>query len=210
MKVVDGRIHHESPPIVISLFDYSGEWSKPYRVAGYRVLQVDTKFGFDILNWNYKAIRKEDVIGVLAAPPCTDFALSGAQYWKRKDADGSTAKSVELVRKTIEIINHFQPVFHAIENPVGRFKHLFPELGKPYYFHPYEFGDPWQKKTCLWGRFNEPTKTPVEPIRFTAQGGWTQMLGGTSEKTKELRSITPEGFANAFFAANNPWTQSCG
>jgi len=35
---------------------------------------------------------------ILAAPPCTDFASSGAQYWPEKDRDGRTAYSLELVR----------------------------------------------------------------------------------------------------------------
>ena len=32
----------------------------------------------------------DTVYGILAAPPCTDFAGSGAQYWKTKDEDGRT------------------------------------------------------------------------------------------------------------------------
>lgn len=70
------------------------------------------------------------------------------------------------------------------------------------YFHPWEYGDAYTKKTALWGEFNEPVRTPVEPIRACAQGSWVQKLGGKSERTKELRSATPMGFARAFFLAN--------
>jgi hypothetical protein len=91
-----------------------------------------------------------------------------------------------------------------MENPVGRLPKLLPDrLGKPvFYFNPCDFGDPYTKKTCLWGNFNEPVKNPVEPIRVCSQGSWIQTLGGKSERTKELRSITPSGFARAFFEAN--------
>jgi len=193
-------------PIIISLFDYSGTWSNPYKKAGYRVIQVDIKRGQDILKWNYKRIPKKDVVGILAAPPCTDFTVSGNQHWDEKDRTGQTALSVKLVKKALEIIKYFKPnlSFYALENPVGRIAKLVPELGKPWYFQPYHFGDPWTKKTGLWGSFNLPLKRDNGNIRWSDQGSWSQILGGKSEKTKAIRSVTPAGFAIEFFKANNP------
>lgn len=191
--------------IIISLHDYSGVWSAPYRKAGCRVLQIESKLGFDVFNWNYRVIRPELVAGILAAPPCTDFAVSGAQYWKKKDRKGQTRESLKLVRRTLEIVKYFKPDFWAMENPVGRLNTLLPELDKfgPWYFEPYWYGDPWSKKTGLWGNFKKPQPDKiVKPLRFSQQGSWTQLLGGKSERTKEMRSITPAGFANAFFKAN--------
>jgi len=37
---------------ILSLFDYTGNWSKPYRDNGYNVIQVDIKLGMDILTIN--------------------------------------------------------------------------------------------------------------------------------------------------------------
>ncbi|WP_207515044.1 DNA cytosine methyltransferase [Longitalea luteola] len=192
-------------PILVSLFDYSGCWSAPYRKAGYRVLQVEKKLGFDLYKWDYKQIRQGLVGGILAAPPCTDFATSGAQYWKRKDIDGRTKESVQLVKKILEVVKYFRPRFWVIENPVGRLNDLVPELKSygPWYWQPYWFGDRWTKKTGLWGVFKKPSvqhKTLL--VRYSKQGSWIQMLGGKSETTKELRSITPPGFAQSFFDAN--------
>jgi len=192
-------------PIIVSLYDYSGTWSEPYRRAGYRVLQVDKKLGFDIYKWNYKVLNPGLVAGILAAPPCTDFSGSGAQYWPEKDTNGTTNSSIKLVKKILEIVKYFNPKFWVIENPVGRLNALIPELKKygPWYWQPYWFGDAWTKKTGLWGKFNLPKRTKnVTPIKFSSQGSWLQLLGGKSEKTKELRSITPPGFALAFFEAN--------
>lgn len=45
--------------IIISLFDYTGNWSRPYRENGYEVIQVDIQHGTDILTWNYKEIERE-------------------------------------------------------------------------------------------------------------------------------------------------------
>jgi len=200
-------------PILVSLFDYSGSWSEPYRKAGHRVLQVEKKLGFDIYKWDYKAIRQDLVGGIMAAPPCTDFAGSGAQYWRKKDRDGSTDTSVRLIKKILEIIKYFNPGFWVIENPVGRLNDLVPELVRygPWYWQPFWFGDLWTKKTGLWGRFNKPKyKVGKKPVKYSDQGSWTQLLGGKSETTKELRSITPPGFAEAFYWANPLKTKSEG
>lgn len=186
---------------ILSLFDYSGNWSRPYKEAGYDVYQFDIKLGLDILEITYDDIVNKNVYGILAAPPCTDFAGSGAQYWKAKDADGRTEASLKLIDKVLEIVSWFPDLkFWALENPVGRLQKLRPQLGAPWYFQPHWYGDPWTKKTGLWGKFNRDLpRNDVEPD----PNSWIMKLGGKSERTKELRSMTPPGFAKAFFEANN-------
>jgi len=67
-----------------------------------------------------------------------------------------------------------------------------------------DYGDPYTKKTGLWGRFTPPLPLfiggdwRVEPV----EGSKMLRYGGNSERTKEQRSETPEGFAQAFFMAN--------
>jgi hypothetical protein len=88
-----------------------------------------------------------------------------------------------------------KPVFWALENPVGRLVHY---LGKPVmYFNPCDYGDPYTKKTCLWGNFNKPAKTLVKPT----EGSKMHRLPPGPDRWKK-RSITPKGFANAFYQAN--------
>ena len=185
--------------VILSLFDYSGNWSKPYRDNGYEVYQIDIKLGLDVLDLRIEDLPFDSVHGILAAPPCTDFAGSGAQYWKAKDADGRTEASLALIDKTLEFVKCFQPHWWALENPVGRLSKLRPQLGNPWYFQPHWYGDAYTKKTGLWGNFNKDLpRNDVEPD----PNSWIMKLGGKSEKTKELRSMTPMGFANAFFIAN--------
>lgn len=192
---------------ILSLFDYSGRWSDPYKKAGYNVFRVDIKLGIDILELKAADLPFDSCHGILAAPPCTDFANSGAQYWKTKDEDGRTEHSMNLVSKVLEFVEHFNPVWWALENPVGRLGTLFPELGKPWYFNPHEFAglaeDPeserYTKKTGLWGVFNKPEKHPLTPILGNSP---IMKLGGKSERTKELRSMTPTGFSRAFYHSN--------
>ena len=85
-----------------------------------------------------------------------------------------------------------------MDNFVDLTGHFEPRLK----FDPCDYGDPYTKKTLLWGSFAVPEPNRVEPIRSCKQGSWIQKLGGKSEKTKTLRSITPPGFAKAFFEAN--------
>lgn len=200
---------------ILSLFDYSGNWSRPYLEAGANVVQIDKKLGVDVMElsatWLMENVMDSfgTVDGILAAPPCTDFAVSGAQYWPAKDKDGRTAKSVELVRQVLRCVEFCKPDWWAMENPVGRLNTLLPELAEygPWYFQPCDYGDPYTKKTGLWGRFVPPLPlwsgdNSVKPQRVCSQGSWVQKLGGKSERTKELRSMTPQGFAYAFAAAN--------
>lgn len=187
----------EEPRRILSLCDFSGEWSKPYREAGYEVIQLDLKHGQDIRTFPHQG---KPTHGILCAPPCTAFAVSGAQYWRAKDESGETLQALALVDACLRAVAIYRPHFWALENPVGRLRRY---LGPPRFtFHPCDFGDPWTKKTLLWGEFNLPERTPVEPIRVCPQGSWIQKLGGKSDRTKELRSITPAGFAQAFFKAN--------
>jgi len=72
---------------ILSLFDLTGNWSRPYKENGYKVIQVDLQMGIDILEWDYKSLAREEVYGVLAAVPCTDFAVSGARWFAAKDKD---------------------------------------------------------------------------------------------------------------------------
>lgn len=181
--------------IILDLCGGTGSWSEPYRKAGYDV-RVITLPNFDVRTY----VPPPNVYGILAAPPCTHFTVSGAQYWKEKDADGRTFEDTTILTACLMIIAKAQPHFWVLENPVGRMRKL---LGDPdLKFDPCDYGDPYTKKTYLWGKFNDPVKNRVEPIRTTNQGSWLMKLGGKSEKTKRLRSATPAGFADAFYRSN--------
>ena len=182
--------------IILDLCGGTGAWSKPYADAGYDVRLI-TLPSQDVRCFKY---LDKSVHGILCAIDCTHFSGSGAQYWKEKDLDGRTLEALSILDACMRIILIHNPVFWCIENPVGRLRNW---IGKPkMYFNPCDYGDPYTKKTCLWGDFNIPVKNPIDPIRTCSQGSWVQKLGGKSEKTKMLRSITPLGFAKAFFEAN--------
>ena len=199
--------------IILSLFDYTGNWSKPYKDNGYKVIQIDIKHGDNILTWDYKRIK--NVYGILAAVPCTDYAVSGARWFKDKDQDGRTGQSQLLVKKTMEIINWFNPVFWVIENPVSRIGRLNPSIGEvKERFNPYDFAylldnplkEQYSKKTCLWGKFNTLIKKPLPCLDTNKIWKPTNskgvQVGWNTEECKELRQETPQGFAKAFYESN--------
>lgn len=205
---------------LLSLYDYSGNWAAPFARAGWNVILWDIKHTTDLFStftdindacadYFYEHIFDNygTVDGILAAQPCTEFAASGARWWKQKDEDGRTESAVQMVYQTLRIIDLCMPDFWALENPVGRLHKLVPELGKPLmYFNPCDFGEPYTKKTALYGDFNtDLIKTPVDPVEGSKMH---RMYGGKSAKTKELRSITPPGFADAFYQANKDYVSN--
>ena len=187
---------------IMSLFDASGEWSQPWVDAGYNVWTFDIQNGEDINDFSAEYLLTEgfgdvEVWGILAAPPCTDFASSGAQFWAKKDAKGQTEASNELVRQVLRTVEFLQPKIWAMENPVGRIAKLNNLPPAHLTFDPNFYGDPYTKKTLLWGNFdNDLPMAPVEPT----EGSKIHKISG---KNKYARSLTPEGFAYAFFMANN-------
>lgn len=199
---------------LLSLFDYTGNWARPFAEGGWNVILWDIKHTCDLYS-TFKDINDAcadyfyehifdnygTVDGILAALPCTDFAISGARWFKEKDTNGSTQKSIELAYQTLRIIDLCMPDFWALEQPVSRLHNLVPEMGKPImYFNPCDFGDPYTKKTALYGNFNTNLKfNKVEP---TEGSKMHSKYGGKSARTKEMRSITPMGFARAFYEAN--------
>jgi len=178
---------------ILDLCGGTGAWSEPYREAGYNVLLYDIKTGHDV-----RLLLKPhvEVYGVLAAPPCTVFAGSGAK-WRALRPVSEVLEGLSLVDACLRIAFATRPHFWALENPVGWLRDY---IGEPLmYFDPCDYGDPYTKKTCLWGQFNVPMKSPIEPT----QGSKVHLkYGGRSGRTKTLRSITPPGFARAFFEAN--------
>jgi hypothetical protein len=178
--------------IILDLCGGTGSWSEPYRNSQrYDVRTLDILDGNDIRLFE---IPDEPVYGILAAPPCTHFASSGARWFEEK-GENALLEGLSVVDACIRIIYACRPYFWALENPIGRLK-LY--LGKPrYYFDPCFYGDAYTKRTCLWGEFNIPKLTPVYP----SEGSKMHLLPPSEDRWKK-RSATPKGFVRAFFEAN--------
>jgi len=99
-------------------------------------------------DWHYQ----QDVFEVIekgwdmmiAFPPCTHLASSGARHFKQKIADGRQQQGIDFFMKLVNVdIDRI-----AIENPIGV---MSTKYRKPdQIIQPYQFGDKAQKSTCLW------------------------------------------------------------
>jgi hypothetical protein len=174
--------------VILSLCDRSGVWSQPYADDGYDVRRIDLADGQDVRLLPLPA----DVWGVLAAPPCNVFANSGAR-WERSEA--AMLEGLSVVDACCRIILASRPRWWVLENPAGKLSRW---LGPPRAtFQPNEYGDPYTKRTCLWGDFEMPVRELVE----ATDGSKMHRLPPSPDRAA-IRSQTPEGFARAFFEAN--------
>ena len=151
---------------------------------------------------------------IIAFPPCTHLAVSGARHFEKKRADGRQREGIEFFCKFLTA--DCDKI--AIENPIGiisgdYIQKWFPDLADKYHLpvkqsqiiQPYEYGHPSKKSTCLWLKglpLLQPTKI-VEPefIQYKCKNGKVATFGkdyGSGDKTAGYRrSKTYEGVAKA-------------
>lgn len=161
-----------------------------------------------------------DVSFVFGFPECTHLAVSGAAHFARKrEANPMFQEEAMVLVKLTKHVGEVLGCPWALENPVSV---ISSKWRKPdYKFHPYEYGrylpvddvhptypdyikpqDAYPKKTCIWSGngFVMPGKKPVHcDPGFSNQH---KKLGGKSLKTKNIRSATPRGFAQAVLESN--------
>lgn len=138
---------------------------------------------------------------MIAFPPCTHLAVSGARWFPQKIKDGRQQQGIDFFMK---FVNSSIPRV-AIENPVGIMstKYRKPDC----IIQPYEFGDNSRKTTCLWLK-NLPILVPtniVEPDLYVCKNGKTfsrdyMVALKAGENRGHLRSKTYPGIAEAMAA----------
>lgn len=81
---------------------------------------------------------------IIAFPPCTDLAVSGARWFKGKKANGAQNRSIEFFMRFVNA----DCDRIAIENPIGI---MSTKYRKPdQIIQPWQFGHGETKATCLW------------------------------------------------------------
>lgn len=129
---------------------------------------------------------------MVAHPPCTDLAVSGARYFKEKQADGRQQRAIEFF---MELINAPIPKI-AVENPVSIMSTRYRKPDQ--IIQPWMFGHEETKATCLWIK-GLPLLSPtmvmgVRNKNLTPSG--QNKLGPSPDRWKE-RSRTYSGIAEA-------------
>lgn len=181
---------------ILSLCDITGNWSNPYKESGYNVIRIDIMEGSDVRLMSHLQIP---IHGILAAPPCTVFSKVGARYWKDIKVD-KILDGLSIVDACLRAVAIYKPKWWALENPIGRLRNW---LGPPVFtFQPYMYGDPWTKRTNLWGEFCPPLPLFSDQAKSDLRPTLGDITTRLSGRDKIKRSATPEGFARAFFQAN--------
>ena len=199
--------------IILDLCGGTGSWSRYYAEKGYEV-RVITLPDYDVCTY----VPPENVHGILAAPPCTEFSVLNciAEPRKRDEEAGMV-----IVDACLRIIKQCKPKWWAMENPRGFLRKY---MGEPKLtFQPWWYGDPWTKATDIWGEFNIPIRiydnwddVPklnlyTRPNRgkpnfaFLHKSAWEnipQLSFHKPETDAEFRAMTPPGFAQAFTEVN--------
>jgi len=135
---------------------------------------------------------------IWASPPCTGFSVAAiGHHWSGgKGAyvpKTETAKlGIELVKKTLEIINHFQPTFWFMENPRGVLRKLDVVKGLNKQSVTYcQYGDERMKPTDIWTNSIMWTPKPMckngDPCHVAAPRGsrtGTQGRANAYERSK--------------------------
>jgi hypothetical protein len=250
---------------VVSLFDFSTYALKPWFEAGHETIAIDELFGqffkkelrpskcwaTKTLNWDlckaetFHRVSDLKPDFLIAFPPCTDLAVSGAKHFAKKAAldPDFQKKAVDMCRLAEQLGNQCGVPWMA-ENPLSC---LSTQWRKPdWLFHPYQYSgfipgsekqhpdwpeyvpdyDWYPKRTGIWcgNGFSMPEACERRRVfdgerlsfeEWQLQDGgsfWKERryspqfkkLGGSSLKTKIIRSLTPRGFAAAVHAVNDP------
>tara|TARA_R110000868_G_scaffold36278_17_gene128909 strand:- start:8140 stop:8781 length:642 start_codon:yes stop_codon:yes gene_type:complete len=144
---------------------------------------------------------------IIMHPECTRLAVSGnAWYGTGKDRHHMRIEAAKWTKDLWELAKE-NSKHVAMENPVGVLNRLNPDLPRPSYIQPYQFGHPEQKKTGLW-LWNLPPLTPTNNVHEQMmelpinQRQRLHYLPPSKERA-EIRSKTFQGIADAMA---NQWS----
>lgn len=140
---------------------------------------------FDIINDGWDAM--------IAFPPCTHLAVSGARHFEQKRKDGRQQEGIDFFMQMINA-----PIEHiSVENPMGIMSTIYKKPSQ--IIQPYFFGDEAQKTTCLWLK-NLPllyhNKTPNlfdTDITHVGKGDMIEFIS-----KKGVKKSQPKWYADAF------------
>lgn len=128
--------------------EYSGRVRQAFRNLGYDAWSCDLLPSEDSSPFHIPGdvlpLLTDEWDLMIAHPPCTHLAVSGARYFAEKQSDGRQQAALEFVR---ELMN--APIKRiALENPISI---ISSRIRKPdQIIHPWQFGHGETKATCLW------------------------------------------------------------
>lgn len=114
---------------------------------------------------------------IIAFPPCTHLAVSGAAWFEQKRKDGRQQAAIDFFM----MFANADCERIAIENPVGIMSTVYKKPSQ--IVQPYEYGHPEQKKTCLWLK--------GLPLLQSTNNVYDQMMELPKNKRERLHYLPP-------------------
>jgi len=173
--------------------EYSGRVREAFRKLGHSAWSCDLLPSEDDSHYHYTGDVFDILHGnqwdmMIAHPPCTHLAVSGARHFPEKRADGRQQAALKFVRDLMDA-----PIERiAIENPISV---ISSKIRKPdQIIQPWMFGHGETKATCLWLK-NLPKLTPTNIVE--GREARVHRMPPGPDRWKE-RSRTYQGIADAF------------
>jgi hypothetical protein len=132
-------------------------------------------------------LLSDDWSMIIAFPPCTHLASSGARWFEQKIKDGRQQQAIDFF---MLFVDSKCPKI-AIENPIGIMSSLYRKPDQ--IIQPWQFGHGETKSTCLWLK-GLPLLEPTNIVDGREQRVWKMP---PSLDRSRLRSKTYPGIAQA-------------
>ena len=173
---------------VLIACEYSGTVRDAFKKKGHEAVSCDIiptespgkHIQDDVLNHLYK-----DWDLIIAHPPCTYLSNAGARHLYPKGKLNQTRYKKGLEAKKFFMCFYNLDCKVAIENPIPSTVFELPKYNQV--VQPYEYGHPFQKKTCLWLKDLpklKPTKIVFERESTKIPGNWYNKGGKERQKNR--------------------------
>ena len=178
---------------VLIACEYSGTVRDAFIARGHEALSCDilpTERPGPHYQGNVLDILRDGWDLMVAHPPCTHLAISGARHFAQKQADGRQVAALDFVRLLLAA-----PISRiCLENPVSI---ISTRIRKPdQIIQPWQYGHGETKTTCLWLQ-GLPHLAPTNVVE--GRSNRIHMMPGSKDQAKK-RSKTYQGIADAIAA----------
>lgn len=202
---------------VLIACEFSGTVRNAFRKLGHNAFSCDIEPSDDNSPYHYQCDVRNVINAyewdlLIAHPPCTYLTLAGNRWFKPEYADRFPTRIQDRQDGAdffMELMNANIPHI-CVENPIGVMSSLYRKPDQ--IIQPWQFGDPFQKSTCLWLK-NLPTLTPTNIVskgeffewtdkktgRVKRQAQWYMdaLNGKSPSERQKIRNKTFQGIADA-------------
>jgi hypothetical protein len=186
---------------VLIACEFSGAIRNEFRKLGHNAYSCDIVPSEDNSPYHYQCDVRNVINAyewdlMIAHPPCTYLTLAGNRWFKPEYKDKYPTREQDRA----EAIEFFQTLINAniphiaVENPIGIMSSVYRKPDQ--IIQPWQFGDPFQKSTCLWLK----DLPKLEHTDVVSKG---EFIEWECKKTGRIKR-QPKWYADAFQKTSDP------